>query len=151
MDIIVGARWGTHVWPYYIEDEDASSSYELSHDDALVRFRQSMHRFIHIGPMAPPLYTAHPDPGGFAPPVKHHRLTFTPSGRALAARSLVTPHSTIDMWIMDTGSGLDIVEAAQVESCKKHIRLNNEGIVPQTVNGPVPADSEIRLVIKELS
>ena len=106
---------------------------------------------FNVGPMAPPDFSAHPDPSAPKGPTKHYEVSFTPSGRALAARSHVTPHSTIDMWVMDTGSGLDIEEKTQVESCKKHIRPNNEGIVLQTVNGPVPADCEIRLVIKELS
>jgi hypothetical protein len=127
------------------EDDDVICTFELSHGDAVTRFRDTMHRFIHVGPMAPAAYSAHPDPAAPSGPTEHHKVTFTPAGRALAARAHVTPNSTIDMWIMDTGSGLDIVERAQVESCKKHIRPSTEGIVLQTVNGPTPADSEIRL------
>ena len=87
------------------EDEDTTCSFELSHVDAYARFRDTMHRFIHIGPIAPPEFSAHPDPSAPKGPTKYYKVSFTPSGRALAARSHVTPQSTIDMWIMDTGSG----------------------------------------------
>ena len=52
--ILLWAQDGVHMFGPINEDEDASSSYELSHDDAHVRFRDTMARFIHIGPMAPP-------------------------------------------------------------------------------------------------
>ena len=41
-----------HMFGPKAEDEDTTCSYELPHDDAYARFRDTMHRFIHVGPMA---------------------------------------------------------------------------------------------------
>ena len=76
--ILLWAEDGVHMFGPTSEDEDASSSYELSHEAASVRFRDFMDRFVHIGPMAPPMITAGPNPGGVRSPDQASQVDLHP-------------------------------------------------------------------------
>jgi hypothetical protein len=52
-----------------------------------------------------------------------------------------------DEWLMDTGSGVDIVSRASVAGCKRFV-TKNAGITLMTANGELDASDEIEVYIK---
>ena len=106
--------------------------------------------FLHLGECIPPGVRWNLTTSSYllrGPAVPFLKRLSSGQGVVLAGARPRAPR--VDLWLMDTGSGVDIVDRSSVEPVKERIRPHQDGIVLNTVNGSTPVEEEIDLFLKE--
>ena len=78
-------------------------------------------------------------------PDYHAQVSILPAMPVVRAGTVYVPR-----WLMDTGSGLDIVTRARLAGCELYVS-QNDGITLMTANGELDANEEICLYVSSIS
>ena len=127
--------------------QKAVDSGQYSREEFLRVWGECLDDFFHMGEYVPPgvkwnLTTLSDLQRG--PSVPFLRRLDSGQGIPLAGARPRAPR--VDLWLMDTGSGVGTVDRSSVEPVKERIRPHVDGVVLNTVNGSTPVEDEIDLL-----
>ena len=123
----------------------------MSRDACLEKFSKDLSGFLHLGNAVPVGVKwdfstfASMQSGRSLPCVK--RL---PDGRCITLATVKATVPNVELWLMDTGSGVDIVGRKDVSRLGHKIRPHTDGTQLYTVNGPTTVEEEVEFYIREL-
>jgi hypothetical protein len=72
-----------------------------------------------------------------------------PEGEAHAQPAKATGKASVDLWLVDTGCGSDLIEKCEIRNLKPFVARAAKSITFHTANGPTTATEIVRLFVEE--